>query len=69
MNKIENILFADERNYCLHSLVSKIYCTLLLISFDGLPPMIEYSGKSLHSTQPPAIMLPFFIVLPGITRT
>lgn len=42
---------------------------LLLISLEGLPPTIEYSGKSLHSTQPPAMMLPFFIVRPGIIKT
>lgn len=29
---------------------------LLLINFDGFPPTIEYSGKSLHRTHPAAII-------------
>lgn len=41
----------------------------LLIRREGFPPTIEYSGKSLHSTQPPAMMLPLLIVLPGMMST
>ena len=37
-----------------------------LINFDGLPPTTEYSGKSLQSTVPIAIIVPVLICLPGV---
>ena len=39
------------------------------MSREGFPPTMEYSGKSLHSTQPPAMMLPLLIVCPGMMST
>ena len=46
-----------------------IYSALFLISLEGFPPIILYSGKSLLNTHPAAIIDPFLTTRPEVNIT